>query len=67
MENRSGLLVDIRVAQATGIAGREVALATLEEHVTGERATVGADKATTSARSSSHVVSGGSRHMSRRR
>ena len=44
MENRNGLLVDIRVAQATGTAEREVALAMLEEHVTGEHATVGADK-----------------------
>ena len=44
MENRNGLLVDIRVAQATGTAEREVALAMLEEHVTAGRATVGGDK-----------------------
>jgi len=44
MENRHGLLVDIRVAPATGTAEREVALAMLENHVTVERATVGADK-----------------------
>jgi transposase len=44
MENRSGLLVDIRVAQATGTAEREVALEMLRQHVIVERATVGADK-----------------------
>ncbi len=44
MENRSGLLVDLRVAPATGTAEREVALELLEEHVTVQHATVGADK-----------------------
>lgn len=67
MENRNGLVVDIRVAQATGTAEREVALAMLEEHVTGSVRPWVPTRATTSARSSSHVVSWGSRHMLRRR
>jgi transposase len=43
MENRNGLLVELRVDAATGIAERETALAMLAEHVT-EGATVGGDK-----------------------
>src|SRR5688572_1629450 len=45
MENRSGLLVDFRVAEANGFAEREVALSMLDENklVRGP-ATVGADK-----------------------
>lgn len=45
MENRNGLLVDLRVAEANGYAEREVALAMLDEHKTVRGpATVGADK-----------------------
>jgi IS5 family transposase len=45
MENRNGLLVDLRVAQATGLAEREVALRMLEQSLTGKRrVTLGADK-----------------------
>ncbi len=46
MENRNGLLVDFKIAPATGFAEREIALHLLEENVAGEkRATLGADKA----------------------
>lgn len=44
MENRHGLLVDLRVSQASGFAERRVALDLLREHATGGRATVGADR-----------------------
>lgn len=45
MENRNGLLVDFRVAEANGRAEREVALAMLDENKTRRGpATVGADK-----------------------
>jgi len=45
MENRHGLLVDFRVAEANGRAEREVALAMLDDHKTIRGpATVGADK-----------------------
>jgi transposase len=44
MENRNGLLVDFRIAEANGTAERDVALAMLEEHVHVEQATVAADK-----------------------
>ena len=45
MENRNGLLVDFRVAQANGRAEREVALAMLDERKARRGpATVGADK-----------------------
>ena len=45
MENRNGLLVDFRVAEANGRAEREVALAMLDDHKTVRGpATVGADK-----------------------
>ena len=45
MENRNGLLVDFRVAEANGRAEREVALSMLDEHKTVRGpATVGADK-----------------------
>jgi transposase len=46
MENRHGLLVDLRVSEASGFAERKVALELLEEHAAGDRrATVGADRA----------------------
>ncbi len=44
MENRNGLLVDFQIAEANGMAEREIALAMLEEHVRADRATVAADK-----------------------
>ena len=45
MENRNGLLVDLRIAHATGRAEREGALEMIEETLVGEHAiTVGADK-----------------------
>lgn len=43
MENRHGLLVDLRVSEANGYAERELALDMLSEHVE-RRATVGADR-----------------------
>lgn len=47
MENRNGLLVDFRIAPATGTAERDIARELLEENVAREksRTTVGADKA----------------------
>jgi transposase len=44
MENRNGLLVDLRIDHATGIAERESALALLAENVDAADATVGGDK-----------------------
>jgi transposase len=45
MENRNGLLVDLRVAEANGRAEREVALEMLDENLRGtRRITVGADR-----------------------
>ncbi len=46
MENRNGLLVDLRIAEANGTAERDVALQMLDEELPGaRRITVGADKA----------------------
>jgi transposase len=46
MENRNGLLIDFRVAEANGTAEREVALQMLDETLPGTtRITLGADKA----------------------
>lgn len=45
MENRSGLLVDLRISKATGSSERTTALAMLEDELPGRRRiTVGADK-----------------------
>lgn len=45
MENRNGLVVDFRIAEANGKAEREVALQMLDEALPGDkRITVGADK-----------------------
>jgi transposase len=44
MENRNGLLVDLRIDHATGTAERESALALLAENVDVADATVGGDK-----------------------
>lgn len=44
VENRHGLLVDLRVSAATGYAEREVAIQMVNEHVHAERATLGADR-----------------------
>ena len=44
MENRNGLVVDFRIAEANGYAERDVALEMLHDHVAEQRATVGADK-----------------------
>jgi len=45
MENRNGLLVDVRIALATGTAERDTALTMLDENVTGARQiTLAADK-----------------------
>src|SRR6185436_3047685 len=44
MENRNGLLVDFRIAEANGTAERETALVMVEDHVAVERATVAGDK-----------------------
>jgi transposase len=45
MENRNGLLVDLRVAEANGYAERKVALQMLDESLPGQRRlTLGADK-----------------------
>jgi len=43
VENRNGLLVDLRVSEANGCAERDTAIEMLGEHVAG-RATVGADR-----------------------
>ena len=45
MENRSGLVVDSRLTQASGTAERDAALAMLDDLPAGHRVTVGADKA----------------------
>ena len=45
VENRNGLLVDLRVSTATGYAEREVATEWLDEHTGAARTTLGADKA----------------------
>ncbi len=46
MENRNGLLVDLRIAEANGTAEREMALRMIEDNLPGKkRITVGADKA----------------------
>jgi len=45
MENRSGMLVDLRVAEASGTAERRVALEMLDDNLPGSRRiTLGADK-----------------------
>lgn len=45
VENRHGLLVDLRVSTATGYAEREVAIELLDNHTGSSRTTLGADKA----------------------
>jgi transposase len=45
VENRHGLLVDLRVSTATGKAEREVALEMLDDHERPGRTTLGADRA----------------------
>lgn len=45
MENRNGMLVDLRIAEASGTAERRVALAMIDDNLPGERRiTLGADK-----------------------
>jgi len=44
VENRHGLLVDLRVSAATGYAEREVAIKMADEHIQVERSTLGADR-----------------------
>lgn len=45
MENRNGMLVDLRVAEASGTAERRVALEMIDDNLPGERRiTLGADK-----------------------
>ncbi len=44
MENRNGLLVDIRMAEANGTAERDVALQMLDDNCAGKRITLGGDK-----------------------
>lgn len=44
-ENRHGLVVDVRLTQATGTAEREAAVAMLESKPAEKRVTLGADKA----------------------
>lgn len=44
VENRHGLLVDLRVSAATGYAERELAIAMAGEHIEVERSTLGADR-----------------------
>lgn len=45
MENRHGMLVDLRIAEASGIAERRVALDMIDDNLPGEhRITLGADK-----------------------
>lgn len=45
VENRHGLLVDLRVSTATGKAERELAIDMLDDHERPARATLGADRA----------------------
>ena len=45
MENRHGLIVDVRTTHATGRAEREMAEAMIQAAARGRRATLGADKA----------------------
>jgi hypothetical protein len=45
VENRHGLLVDLRVSTATGYAEREVAIERLDDHTGAARTTLGAAKA----------------------
>jgi transposase len=45
VENRHGLLVDLQVSTASGYAERENALEMLDEHVSRQRVTLGADRA----------------------
>ena len=45
MENRNGLIVDTRLTQATGTAGRDAALAMIETRAGHGQLTLGADKA----------------------
>jgi transposase len=45
VENRNGLLVDLRVSTATGKAEREIASEMLEDHPRPARTTLGADRA----------------------
>ena len=45
VENRHGLLVDLRVSTATGKAEREVALVMIDDHERPTRTTLGADRA----------------------
>jgi transposase len=45
VENRHGLLVDLRVSEATGYAERDVAIELLDDRTGSRRATLGADKA----------------------
>ena len=45
MENRSGLIVDVRTTHATGRPERETAEAMIQVASRGRRATLGADKA----------------------
>jgi transposase len=44
MENRNGMVVDVALTQATGMAERDAALDMLENVLTDRRVTVGADK-----------------------
>jgi transposase len=44
VENRHGLLVDLRVSTATGFAEREVAIQMMDHHDRAARATLGADR-----------------------
>ena len=44
MENRNGLIADILVARATGLAERETALAMIDRALNGKPCTLGADK-----------------------
>jgi transposase len=45
MENRNGLLIDLRIAEASGTAERRVALEMIDDNLPGERrVTLGADK-----------------------
>ncbi len=58
MENRNGLVVDVTVTQATGIAERETALDMIRKMAGKRRITVGADKSY-----DSHEFAAGCREM----
>jgi IS5 family transposase len=64
MDNRNGLLVDMRITDAFKTTERDAALAMLDETMPGtERLTLAGDKVTTPRTSSAHAASATSPHV----